>query len=99
MPGHSEIDNMHFVYILQSVKDKKLYVGITKDLNLRLEKHRQGEVESTKNRRPLKLIGYEAYLTKEEAAKREKYLKSSDGKKELKIRFRNSLIIDKARFA
>ena len=68
-----------------------MYVGITKDLGLRLEKHRQGEVESTKNRRPLKLIGYEAYLTKDEAAKREKYLKTSDGRKEMKIRFKQSL--------
>lgn len=82
---------MHFVYILQSLRDKKTYVGITRDLGLRLEKHRRGEVESTKNRRPLKLIGYEAYLTKEEAAKREKYLKTSDGRKELGIRFKKSL--------
>lgn len=79
------------MYILQSLRDKKTYVGITRDLGLRLEKHRQGEVESTKNRRPLKLIGYEAYLTKEEAAKREKYLKTSDGRKELSIRFKKSL--------
>lgn len=68
-----------------------MYVGITRDLGLRLEKHRQGEVESTKNRRPLKFIGYEAYLTKDEAAKREKYLKTSDGRKEMKIRFKKSL--------
>lgn len=83
---------MHFVYILQSLKDRKMYVGITKELSLRLKKHRSGEVESTKERRPLRLIGFEAYLTKNEAAKREKYLKSSDGKKELKIRFRSSLL-------
>ena len=52
---------MHFLYILQSVKDKKSYVGITN-------------------------------LTKGEAAKREKFLKSSDGRKELGIRFKNSLL-------
>ncbi|MDZ7586148.1 MAG: GIY-YIG nuclease family protein [Patescibacteria group bacterium] len=83
---------MHLVYILQSLKDKKMYVGITGNLRLRLGKHRQGEVQSTKNRRPWKLIGYEAYLTKEEAAKREKYLKTSDGKREIKIRFKKSLL-------
>lgn len=83
---------MHFVYILQSIQDKKLYVGITKNLMFRLEQHKKGEVISTRARRPLRLIGYEAYLTKEEAAKREKYLKTSDGKKELKIRFKRSLM-------
>lgn len=84
---------MHYVYVLQSLKDKKMYVGMTKDLRLRLEKHKNGEVESTKKRRPLRLIGYEAYLTKEEAGDREKYLKRGDGNRELKVRFRKSLAL------
>lgn len=67
-------------------------MGITGDLELRLASHREGRVESTRGRRPLRLVGYEAYLTKSEAAKREKYLKTSDGKRELKIRFKLSLI-------
>lgn len=82
---------MHFVYILQSIKDTRLYVGITANLHLRLEKHNRGEVISTRHRKPFRLIGYEAYLTKQEAGLREKFLKSSDGNKELKIRFKLSL--------
>lgn len=82
---------MHYVYILVSLKDKNFYVGLTKDLKLRLKKHIDGMVASTKNRRPLKLIGYEAYLFKQEAGAREKYLKSNDGRKEMKIRFKQSL--------
>ena len=65
--------DMYFVYLLQSLKDKKLYIGLTGDLKKRIDQHRDGLVESTRYRRPLRLIGYEAYLTKEEAAGREKF--------------------------
>lgn len=44
------------------------------------------KVESTRNRKPMKLLCYEAYLTKGEAMRREKYLKSSDGRKDIRKR-------------
>lgn len=44
---------LFFTYVLQSLKDKKFYTGYTKDIELRFEYHRNGLVESTKNRRPL----------------------------------------------
>ncbi len=84
---------MHFVYVLQSLKDKKLYIGMTKNIDWRIKQHRDGFVESTTKRRPLRLIGYEAYLSKEEASDREKYLKKGDGNRELMIRFRKSLTL------
>ncbi len=87
---HSEI-SMHFVYILISLKDKKFYVGMTGNLKERLKQHYEGVVFSTRSRRPLKLIGYEVYFEKHEAAMREKYLKTSDGRKEMRIRFKQSL--------
>lgn len=74
---------MYYVYILYSKKDKKLYTGSTPDLRLRFKKHETGLVRSTKNRRPLKLIYYEAYILKSDAIRREKYLKSGSGRKEL----------------
>jgi len=49
---------MYYVYVLLSEKDKKQYVGYTKNLKLRFEQHVNGLVKSTKNRRPLKLIYY-----------------------------------------
>ncbi len=73
----------YYVYILHSKKDKKLYIGSTPDLKLRIRKHQTGYVRSTKNRRPLELIYYEAYALREDALKREKYLKSGGGRKEL----------------
>jgi putative endonuclease len=82
---------MFYVYILLSLKDKKLYTGSTGDLRRRIEEHKQGKVESTKNRLPMDLICYEAYLHKEEALAREQFLKSSDGKKDLRKRLTKSL--------
>ncbi len=74
---------MHYVYILYSKKDKKLYTGCTYDLRARLEKHNAKKVVSTMNRTPLILIYYEAYTNKEDAYKREKWLKSGWGRNHL----------------
>ncbi len=66
---------MYYVYILKSEKDKKIYIGYTSNLKLRYKEHHNGEVKSTKNRRPLELIYYEAYKNKKDAQDRENYLK------------------------
>ena len=49
---------MYYTYVLQSELDNNKYVGYCKDLKQRFEQHKKGLVESTKNRRPLKLIYY-----------------------------------------
>ena len=82
---------MYYTYVLQSEKDNAFYVGFTKDLKLRFEQHRKGLVDSTKNRRPLKLIYYEACLTQQDATKREKYLKTHNGKRFLHKRLKSYL--------
>jgi len=71
---------MFYTYVLISEKDGKHYTGYTKDLKLRFEQHQSGKVESTKYRRPLKIIYYEACLDQEDAMRREKYLKSYHGR-------------------
>ena len=78
---------MYFVYILKSEKDDKYYVGSSGRLKERIEEHKLGKVKSTKHRRPLHLVCYEAYANKVVAQRREKYLKSSDGHKDIKCRF------------
>ncbi|PIY31820.1 MAG: excinuclease ABC subunit C, partial [Candidatus Infernicultor aquiphilus] len=50
---------MFYTYILISEKDDKFYVGYTDNLKRRIKKHNNGDVESTKYRRPLKLIYYD----------------------------------------
>ena len=70
----------YYVYILLSKKDHKFYVGFTEDLVQRFRLHNDGKVNSTKSRRPLELIFYEAYKNKYDALRREKYFKTSKGK-------------------
>jgi putative endonuclease len=82
---------MYYVYVLQSEKDGKFYAGFTKDLKLRFEQHKKGLVESTKDRRPLKLIYYEACTDKDDATKREKYFKTYHGKMFLRRRLKSYL--------
>ena len=43
------------VYILQSLKNGRYYVGSTNDVNRRLKEHNKGEESFTRNIRPLKL--------------------------------------------
>ena len=66
---------MHYVYILKSLKDYKLYIGYSSDLKQRVEDHINGRVESTRNRRPLELIYYEACKSDFDAKGREWQLK------------------------
>lgn len=73
----------YYVYVLFSKKDRNLYIGSTPDLRIRFKKHTTGYVRSTKYRRPLQLIYYEAYLQESDIIRREKYLKSGGGRKEL----------------
>ncbi len=75
---------MYYIYILESIKDKRLYSGYTNDLKRRFQEHNDGKVDSTKNRLPLKLIYYEAYLEQEDATKREKFFKTQWGRNYLK---------------
>ncbi|HFC76656.1 MAG TPA: GIY-YIG nuclease family protein [Candidatus Moranbacteria bacterium] len=82
---------MFYVYILISKKDNKFYIGYTNDLKRRLTEHSQGKTKSIKYRCPFQLLCYEAYNHKAEAMKRELFLKSSDGKKDLRKRLTISL--------
>ena len=67
---------MQYVYILRSRKDNDFYIGCTNDIKKRLELHNSGKVESTKNRKPLELIYYEAFLNQSDGFAREKWLKT-----------------------
>ena len=72
--------SFYFTYVLLSEVDKKFYTGYTSNLMQRFDQHNNGQVTSTKHRRPLTLIYYEACLNQEDALKREKYLKTFYGK-------------------
>jgi len=77
---------MFYTYVLKSLKDGGLYIGFCKDLKVRLPQHNKGLVPSTKIRRPLKLVYYEACLNEKKAVEREKALKTGFGRAYLKRR-------------
>ncbi len=82
---------MYYTYVLQSDVDGKFYTGYSKDLKLRFDQHDKGLVESTRDRRPLKLIYYEACLNQDDALKRESYFKTYNGKRFLHKRLKSYL--------
>lgn len=66
---------MFYVYLLKSDTDTGFYIGFSSDLRRRYQEHVMGKVDSTKHRRPLALIYYEAYSTQMAARDREEKLK------------------------
>ena len=82
---------MYYTYVLRSDKDGKFYTGYTSNLKGRFEAHCRGKVSSTRERRPLHLVYYEACTDKKDADHREKYLKTHHGKMFLKNRLKSYL--------
>ncbi len=85
---------MYYIYILK-LSNKQLYTGFTRDLKRRIEEHKIGKVKSTKYRRPIKLIHYECYNLKSDAMRREKFLKTTEGKRLLRKQIRDVLKLEK----
>lgn len=73
---------MYYVYLLQS--KTRIYIGITGDLNKRVCQHNSGQNVSTKAYTPWTLIFYEAYIDQEDASRREKYLKTTQGRQAIR---------------
>lgn len=82
---------MYYVYVLKSLKDGKLYIGYTSDLSKRIQYHNKGLSGATKNRRPFKLVFYEAFISKTDAIRDELFFKSGYGREVLKEKIKNSL--------
>jgi len=81
---------MYYVYVIKSIKYLNRYIGSTKNLIERIQEHNQGKCRYTKGRKPRKpwvLICKEEFKNRSEAIKREKFLKSGQGRK-----FLNSIL-------
>ena len=81
---------MIYVYFLQ-LKNGDVYKGVTEDLRRRLSEPETGNVSATKPYRPVVLIGYEAYILKSDALRREKFLKTTEGRRLLRQQYRDIL--------
>jgi putative endonuclease len=72
---------MTYVYILHSIlSPEKFYVGVTKDLRSRLQKHNAGDVSHTSKFIPWEIKTYIAFTDEKQASTFEKYLKSASGR-------------------
>ncbi|MFQ9358266.1 MAG: GIY-YIG nuclease family protein [Anaerobutyricum hallii] len=75
----------NYTYIVKC-SDETLYTGWTNNLKKRLEAHNSGKgAKYTKNRRPVELVYFEEYDTKQEAMKREYAIKQLSRQKKLAL--------------
>ena len=77
---------MYYVYAISSLKRRYIYVGMTDNIERRFLQHQNGYERTTAPYRPYKMILVEEFITRVEARKREKYLKSGVGKEWIKNR-------------
>ncbi len=88
---------MFYVYVLKSKRYDELYIGSTNDLKRRVIEHNNGNVESTKYKKPYKLMYYEAYDAESDARRREKMLKlRGQARRQLLSRLKDTLAQNKS---
>jgi len=80
---------MFYTYVLQSKKNVRLYIGFTSDLKKRLIEHNRGLNLSTKAHKPWEIIYCEMCINQNDAQRREKYLKTTQGYRLLKLRLKD----------
>ena len=83
---------MHYTYVLLSQQDGRWYTAVTGDLRKRLREHATGNVRSTASRAPLELSYNEACIERDDALRRERFLKTGKGKRYLKNRLGRFLL-------
>ncbi|MDP3727204.1 MAG: GIY-YIG nuclease family protein [bacterium] len=91
MPSSTTSNKFFYAYVLESLADGQKYVGSTRDLRKRIRAHARGMSFATAPRRPFQLIYYEACLAEGDARRRERYLKTTGGRRFLAKRLRNYL--------
>ena len=80
---------LSYPYILESLKDTHHYIGYTTDLKRRVAEHAHSTSFSTKFRLLVRRIYYEACLEEQDAKQRERYFKSTAGRRFLAKRLRH----------
>jgi len=78
---------MYHVYILLNEAKTQTYTGVADDVYKRLAEHNAGRVKSSNRYRPYKIIHTESFETLVEARQKEKFYKSTTGRRKLKEMF------------
>jgi putative endonuclease len=84
IPDEATIHTKFFAYIIKSIEHDFYYKGHCEDIEERIKQHNAGMTESIKPYIPFKLVYFEEFNTRSEAIKREKYFKTSAGRRFLK---------------
>jgi putative endonuclease len=87
----SNVTQWFYTYVLICEKTGTFYTGATDNLKERLDQHKKGKVLYTRNKGPVKLVYYEACLNRDDAFRRERYLKTGMGKRFIKNRLKGGL--------
>ena len=82
---------MYYAYVLWSSERQKFYFGMTNDIKRRVDEHESGQCYTTARMGKIELIFYEAFKSKDDAARRERYFKTTSGNKMLRLILRESL--------
>ena len=81
---------MFYAYVIQSLRDGSYYKGHCENIEVRLKQHNLGMTKSIKSKVPFKVAYFEEFEKRELAIEREKYFKSSAGRRFLKTKLINS---------
>ena len=68
---------MHYLYLIESEKYDRYYIGQTNDLKDRVQRHNENRCKYTKGKGPWELIGYKKFISRSEAVKEERRLKKA----------------------
>jgi len=74
---------MYYVYVLRSLVTNRYYTGSTADVAERLRHHNSGATKSTRHGIPWVVVHTETLSTRQEALRRERSLKTGQGRREL----------------
>ena len=90
--------NRYYIYIMSSLNNTTLYIGVTNDLERRVKEHKSGEIPGfTQKYHCCKLVYFEEYSDIDQAIEREKKLKQwRRDKKDLLIKTKNPDLKDLA---
>ncbi|MCL5795536.1 MAG: GIY-YIG nuclease family protein [Patescibacteria group bacterium] len=81
---------MSYVYVLQSLKNHRLYTGSTNNLARRINEHLRGQGDYTRQTGPYKLVYCEKCNSLLEARRLERYYKTGKGREKIKDIITNS---------
>ena len=78
---------MYYIYILLNETEDRTYTGVAKDIHKRLAEHNAGKVRSSSPYRPYRIIHTEPFQTLKEARQKERFYKTTTGRRRLKEMF------------